>query len=41
VVFIGFYRIDKFITVDRSLKCALWEYSKARGIGVFEPVFKF
>ena len=37
----GFYRIDKIISVDRSLKCALWEYSKSKGANTYEPIFKF
>jgi hypothetical protein len=38
---VGFYRIDKMISIDRALKCAIWEYSKGRGVGAYEPVFKF
>jgi len=29
------------ISVDKSLKCALWEYSKLRGVASYEPLFKF
>jgi hypothetical protein len=38
IVFLGFYKLDKFISVDSSLKCALWTYSSQSS---FEPTFKF
>lgn len=41
IIFLEFYRVDRAVTIDRGLKCALWEYGRARGASSFEPLFKF
>ena len=39
IIFAGFFRVDQLITVDRSLKCAIWEYRKSRGEKSYEPSY--
>lgn len=36
---INFYKFNSFITVDRNLKCALWQYDESVGSKCYTPSY--
>jgi hypothetical protein len=41
VVGISFYKYNSFITVDRYMKCALWNYEERVGPKSYTPAYTF
>jgi hypothetical protein len=41
VMFVGFYKENLFVTVDKGMNCAVWMYDQRRGVKVYEPYYTF